>query len=448
MNAVLRTLHSLHSIADSLTFLDELNLRTFHVSRYFFISCKMPQAMRHLFLSLICFLVLVGCSEPEPQPPPEPRFQEQVLDDQIAIGYGLAIGHVDNDGKPDIILADKKEFVWYRNGDWQRFVIAKDLTARDNVAIAARDTDGDGMVEIAVGAMWNPGETNDQEQSGSVHYLVRPEDPTQTWEPIQLPHEPTTHRMHWVETSTGNFDLVVLPLHGRGNQGGEGDGVKVYAYTKPPNPYDEWKMTLIDESMHMTHNFDPVEENTTQLYIAGKEGIRVASYSEEGWQPAQQISGLSHGAGEVRRGSLTGNSLIAAIEPIHGTTLAAYLGNEMAEGASYLIMKVPVDFAYQRVILDSTFVQGHALATGDILGIGRDQIIAGWRNPNAENKVGIKMYVPLDASGREWRQHIIDDNTMAVEDLKLADLNDDGKLDIVAAGRATNNLKIYWNQLE
>jgi hypothetical protein len=30
--------------------------------------------------------------------------------------------------------------------------------------------------------------------------------------------------------------------------------------------------------------------------------------------------------------------------------------------------------------------------------------------------------------------------------LTAADLNNDGKLDIIAAGRATNNLKIYWNR--
>ena len=41
---------------------------------------------------------------------------------------------------------------------------------------------------------------------------------------------------------------------------------------------------------------------------------------------------------------------------------------------------------------------------------------------------------------------LIDDNTMACEDLTIADLNGDGKLDIVAAGRATKNLKIYFNE--
>jgi hypothetical protein len=35
---------------------------------------------------------------------------------------------------------------------------------------------------------------------------------------------------------------------------------------------------------------------------------------------------------------------------------------------------------------------------------------------------------------------------MACEDIQVADLNGDGKPDIVAAGRSTHNLKIYWNQ--
>ena len=42
--------------------------------------------------------------------------------------------------------------------------------------------------------------------------------------------------------------------------------------------------------------------------------------------------------------------------------------------------------------------------------------------------------------------NLIDDNTMACEDLVLADLDGDGKLDIVASGRGTKNVKIYWNE--
>jgi hypothetical protein len=107
-----------------------------------------------------------------------PAFEAEVIDDNVAIGYGLAIGDVDGDRKPDILLADKKQFVWYRNGDWKKFVMVENLTESDNVCITARDIDGDGKVEVAVGAQWNPSETSDTTRSGAVYYLVRPTDPT------------------------------------------------------------------------------------------------------------------------------------------------------------------------------------------------------------------------------------------------------------------------------
>ena len=79
--------------------------------------------------------------------------------DTIEIGYGLALRDVDGDGKRDILLADKKTIQWYQNPSWQKHIIARDLTVRDNVCIAARDIDGDGRCEVAVGGQWNFSET-------------------------------------------------------------------------------------------------------------------------------------------------------------------------------------------------------------------------------------------------------------------------------------------------
>lgn len=363
----------------------------------------------------------------------QPAFREQVIDNNVSIGYGIALGDVDGDKKPDILLADKKQFVWYRNGDWKKFVMVENLTGHDNVCITAKDITGDGKVEVAVGAQWNPGETSDAEQSGSVHYLIRPDDPTQRWEAVELHHEPTIHRMQWVRLADNKYYLVVVPLHGRGNKAGEGAGVKIIAYEYPKNVKEQWRTYPLNETMHLTHNLEIVESKNgkQELYIAGKEGIRLIRIDAGKSSASDTLSlpGMNRSAGEVRIGKATqGASLFATIEPMHGNELAVYSGKESV-----------------RTVIDDNIKEGHALAVADLLGTGSDQVVAGWRLPNKDGKVGVKLYVKK-AVQEQWESQWIDENGMACEDIRVMDLNADGKPDIVASGRATHNLKVYWNR--
>ena len=354
-------------------------------------------------------------------------FRPQTIDSTVQIGYGLAIGDVDGDGKKDIVLADKKEFVWYKNPTWERKLIIENITERDNVCLAVRDLDGDGRVEIAVGAQWNPGETSDEAQSGSVHYLVRPKKLEDPWQAIRLPHEPTVHRMRWVRAEN-SYHLIVLPLHGRGNKMGRGRGVKIYAYEMPQDPTQQWQRKIIDSTMHITHNFDVITGRGTEaLIIGGKEGSKYFGYFDGQWHQIQNPKftiSEREGFSEIRKN----NYLITGIQPFHGHQLTVY----PQEGQSQ--------------VLTDQLKQGHALALADVLSQGVDQIIVGWRENNDAGEMGIKLFVPTK---RDWSTHQsywIDKNGMACEDLKVADLDGDGKLDIIAAGRNTHNLKIYWNK--
>ncbi len=399
--------------------------------------------------------------------PPEPKFRGVTIDDKIQIGYGVAVADVDGDGRPDVLLADKRQIVWYRNpatdkatdpSAWSKFVIAENLTKNDNVCLAAQDIDGDGKCELAVGAEWNPGDTV---YSGAVFHLIPGADRTQRWAAVKFPSvEPTTHRMKWLQRSNGTWGLVVVPLHGRGNKNGLGTPVKVLLYTPPSDPAGEWRAEPLSEELHATHNFEvrrsPGEGQPWQVLIAGREGILSARVTGGGrtvgwrvaspelgteWQgaPLRPVAGF-RGAGEVREGKVPeGHWFVAAVEPMHGNELAIYRTAPVShERAGQTV----------RISLTTKLTEGHALACGDLLGTGSDQIVVGWRGKpgDATSTIGVALWAPEDDHGTEWEQTVIDPDGMACEDLVLADLNGDGQLDIVAAGRATKNVKIYFNE--
>jgi len=372
-----------------------------------------------------------------------PNFKEQQIDGEVGIGYGLAVADVNGDRQTDILLADSNVIVWYENPTWKKHVIAEKLTEKDHVCIAARDIDGDGKCEIAVGAEWNPGDTVG---SGAVFYLIPPADRTQKWEPVKLAHEPTTHRMKWVRNRAGRYDLVVVPLHGRGNdKNAEGAGVRVLAYHMPEDPRKEWNTTLVQGTMHKTHNLDiiPAQPNEAEgLLLCGREGVVRLNQTDNGWKEqwiAQHPKDSTElqGAGEVRYGAFSGGQpYVATIEPMHGDKLVLY--TPPPDG--------PKNGTWQRRVLSDQLVDGHAIATHDLLGLNNRQIVVGWRAQQKIGKVAVKLFWTTKEDGSGWQEAFIDDGGMACEDAVCVDLDGDRNLEIIAAGRRSKNVKIYWNQ--
>jgi FG-GAP-like repeat len=370
--------------------------------------------------------------------PPEPMFRTLNVDTNIAIGYGLALADVDGDRRTDILLCDKSQIAWYRNPTWQKHVIAEKLTALDHVCIAAADVDGDGKAEIAVGAGWNPGDTLN---SGALFILQPPVDRRTAWTPVPLPHDPTIHRIRWVRNHQGRLTLVSAPLHGRGNNPGtgEGDGVRIQRYTPAATTHGPWPIEVLDASHHKTHNLDPIqwdEDPAEELLLGSREGAFLIDPGADGSSITRQLGSAENGGfGEIRAGRLPNSRFVAGISPMHGNQV--------------VVLTPPANPGelWNRRVLDEGLIDGHALACADFLGLGTDQIAVGWRAMNRPGaKVGVKIFTPLDPQGSEWRETLIDDNGMACEDLQVADLNGDGRPDIVAAGRGTRNLRIYFNE--
>ena len=376
----------------------------------------------------------------------EPKFRHVQIDGNFGVGYAVEVGEMNGDGRPDIIAVDRREIVWYENPYWDKHVILRDVGPRDNVCIAVDDIDGDGLSDIAIGAHWNPGDTVN---SGSAYYLVPPEDRRKLWKAVPLHHEPTVHRMRWADVDGDRkFELIIKPLHGRGNRNFEGAGLRVLKYAVPNHPATEpWHTELIDESLHVSHGLEVVQwdgDLAKELLLVSFEGVFVAACASDGtWKRTQlgtgdQESRPHRGASEVRTGRLPGGKrYIVTVEPWHGNQVVVY--TPPTSGSAM----------WNRHVLADDLVHGHNLQCADLLGEGSDQFIVGWRRPaTAKKTVGIRLYVPTDDTGANWTVHTIDEGGMAAEDTAIADLNGDGRLDIIASGRATHNIKIYFNETE
>jgi hypothetical protein len=206
---------------------------------------------------------------------------------------------------------------------------------------------------------------------------------------------------------------------------------------------------VLDESLHVAHNFHPIDapgRKGQDLLVASYEGVSLLSLFDGKWRRAHIGAGNQdnpkgkRGASEIKMGKLkNGKKLIATIEPWHGEQVVVY--TEPADKGKM----------WDRHVIDEQLRWGHGVACADLDGDGNDELIIGVRDdPSNTDKFterrGVRVYKAMNESGTKWQRQNIDNGGIAVEDLTAVDLNGDGKIAIVAVGRATHNVRIYWNE--
>ena len=107
---------------------------------------------------------------------------------------------------------------------------------------------------------------------------------------------------------------------------------------------------------------------------------------------------------------------------------------------------------WSRQVIAEPLQWGHAVWCADLDADGDDELIIGQRDPNKPGATGPEDQASsfstpsTDTIPLAFDRHTIDDGGMACEDAVAADLDGDGRIDIIAGGRATHNVKIYWNR--
>jgi hypothetical protein len=375
-------------------------------------------------IGAVAILLVAGALPQAPGAWP-PRFAAVDLQRDWGVVYAVRLADVNADGRPDVVAINPSELAWFENPGWQRHVVLRDAVPRDHVTVAAADVDGDGRVEFALGAAWNPRNTT----SGGTLHLARRSTPDgrAPWTVTPLTEEPTLHRIGWAKIDRRS-SLVVTPLHGRGTSppAWEGQGARTFTLTPPGAGGGAWIAETVDDTRHILHNFLATDFDGRpgdEIVTASREGLSLFTRQADGHWTSRL---LADGApGEVALGKVDGTRIFATVEPWHGTAIVTY-----AESGA----------TWSRQVIDDRVTGGHAIGWADFDGDGNDELAAGWR----DKTFGMALY-RIDRHGRATSRTMLD-TAVAVEDLVIGDLNADGRPDIVAGGRSTGNIRLYLNE--
>lgn len=273
-----------------------------------------------------------------------------------------------------------------------------------------------------------------KDSAGVVSVLRHNGDPRQPWTATEIDRLPTSHRLRTADID-GSGKRVLINAPLTGAQAEAPD----YRGQTPLVFYrpGEWKRRLIgDENPGVVHGLFIVDWDGD-----GRDEILTASF---GGIHLFKLARDGHWRRtEIARGDPSPWPKSGASDIAVGrlgktrflATIEPWHGNQVCV---YRQSKSRWD----RQVIDTSLVDGHTILAADLNGDGRDEIIAGYRGKGHQ----VYLFSAEDAAGSRWARQALDDGGMGAAACAVADLNQDGRPDIACIGSATANLKWYENQ--
>jgi FG-GAP-like repeat/FG-GAP repeat len=359
------------------------------------------------------------------------EFTPHDIDASFRGGYSVAVADFNKDGKPDVIANSLQV---------QELAWYENPSWERHVIVgetqqivneAMADIDGDGIPEIAFQSSFAMQAAN----SAGLNWIAKATgDPRQPWKVQKIDEFPTSHHVAWADLDgDGRKELLNAPLIGEKSVAPTYDQDKASVFWYSPK---DWKRhTVTTDIPGIIHRVRPVAWDPgkrEQFLVASFEGI--ALYRPSGSGDSLKFEKQLLSPGHVEKAPRLGASDVRVGRSDGKRFLASvepWHGNEV-------VVYTDKNGKWERRVIFDKVSSGHEIAVADLNGDGRDDVVANdngrvtEQRPDATPGVHV-FFAPADPATGEWQYRRIETKA-AMNGCVTADINGDRRIDIVCTG--------------
>ena len=302
------------------------------------------------------------------------RFIAHTIDTELQGGYQTVVTDLNRDGRLDVIALASG----LEDLRWYENPgwqkHVMGVGLRGMINLAAHDLDADGIPELALAHGFS---SSYDRSSGIVSLLTHRGDPTEPWSIREIDRIPTAHRLRWADIDgTGSKVLINAPLAGAGSSAPEyRASLSLFWY----RPGDWERQTVTDDEEGVVHGIHATswgDPRRDAVLSASFLGVHAHRFDGGRWTKTRLVDG------DVSPWPRSGAS---EIQVGHLEAERFLVTIEPWHGHQVVVYRAPSGADSQRwtrQVIDDALEDGHTIVAADLDADGRDEIVAGERGGN------------------------------------------------------------------